>query len=91
MQICEIVEARWIKEYEVELVFNNRQKACVNLKKYLGVGVFKNLVNLRQFKKFEIDPELGTIVWPNGADIAPEVLYQDAFERQKSNTLSNTA
>lgn len=91
MQVCEIVEAKWLKEYEVELVFNNRRKACVDLKKYLGVGVFKNLIDLRQFKKFKIDAELGTIVWPNGADIAPEVLYQDAFERQKSDTLSKAA
>jgi Domain of unknown function (DUF4160)/Protein of unknown function (DUF2442) len=32
---------------------------------------------LEKFKKFRVDPELQTIVWENGADLAPEFLYEN--------------
>lgn len=38
-------------------------------------GVFEPLSDPSYFRRVELDPELGTIVWPNGADIAPETLH----------------
>jgi hypothetical protein len=38
-------------------------------------GVFAPLLDEREFAKVRVDSDLGTIVWPNGADLAPEVLY----------------
>lgn len=38
-------------------------------------GVFAPLVDEREFAKVRVNPDLGTIVWPNGADLAPETLY----------------
>ena len=38
-------------------------------------GVFASLLDDREFAKVRVDPNLGTIVWPNGADLAPETLY----------------
>ncbi|MCK5581397.1 MAG: DUF2442 domain-containing protein [Candidatus Omnitrophica bacterium] len=77
MYIHEIAKARLIKDYTVELIFDNKKKGRVNLEKYIGRGIFKELVDKRKFKQFRVDPQLGTICWPNGADIAPDTLYRD--------------
>jgi hypothetical protein len=37
--------------------------------------VFEALADPAYFAKVELDPELGTLVWPNGADFAPETLH----------------
>lgn len=81
MKIHEVIKAKLIKDFEVELVFDNKKKGKVNLRKYLGKGVFKNLLDKRKFKQFHVDPELGTICWPNGADIAPDTLYMDIIRK----------
>ena len=38
-------------------------------------GVFEALRDPARFAEVRVDPDLGTICWPNGADLAPEVLY----------------
>ena len=41
-------------------------------------GVFEPLADQSFFAQVRVDPELGTIVWPKGVDMAPEPLYADA-------------
>lgn len=38
-------------------------------------GVFAPLQDPATFAQVRVDPESGTICWPNGADLAPETLY----------------
>jgi hypothetical protein len=38
-------------------------------------GVFRDLEDVEFFKLVRVDPEAGTIVWPNGVDFCPDVLY----------------
>jgi hypothetical protein len=38
-------------------------------------GVFEPLADPAEFAKVRVDPELGAIVWPGGADLAPDALY----------------
>ena len=39
-------------------------------------GVFAPLRNPERFTELRVEPDIGTICWPNGADIAPETLYE---------------
>jgi hypothetical protein len=70
-----IVDARYIGNYQVYVVFDDGTSGQVNLEKYPQKGgVFEPLTDLNYFKKFFID--LNTLCWPNGADIAPERIYE---------------
>lgn len=73
----EVIEAAWVKGYTVRITFDDLRRAELDMAKYLGRGIFKELKSIVKFKQLRVDAELGTIVWPNGADIAPEALYQD--------------
>lgn len=42
-------------------------------------SMFEPLRDVAYFAKVAVDPELGTVVWPNGADLAPHVLRQQAL------------
>ncbi len=41
-------------------------------------GIFAALLDDEFFRLAKVDPELGTVVWPNGADVCPDVLYSAA-------------
>jgi hypothetical protein len=47
----------------------------IDLEKELWGPVFEPLKDVAEFAKVRFDPEADTIVWPNGADLAPEFLY----------------
>ena len=41
-------------------------------------GVFEPLASLDYFRQVHVEPDIGTIVWPNGADLCPDVLYESS-------------
>ena len=71
----EVIEAKIIKDYTVAVVFDDFKKGIIDLRRYLGNGIFKELLDKKKFRQMKVDAELGTICWPNGADIAPDTLY----------------
>ncbi len=73
----EVVGARIIKDYVVELTFDDLKKGVVDLRQFLGKGIFKELLDKEKFRQMRVDAELGTICWPNGADVAPDTLYSE--------------
>ena len=73
----EVIEAKIIKDYTIEVVFDDLKRGIIDLRKYLGRGIFKELLNKKKFRQMKVDAELGTICWSNGADIAPDTLYSE--------------
>lgn len=76
-----VKQASYLRDYEVELLFNDGRKGVANLSQVLNGPVFGALQDKRVFAQLRVDEELDTIVWPNGADFAPEYLYFLAFQR----------
>ncbi len=57
------------------IVFDDGRSGDVDFSEYIGRGpVFEPLRDMSFFRKARI--EGGTISWPNGADVAPETLYE---------------
>ena len=71
-----IVAARYVSGYTVWLRFSNGVEGVVNLADELEGEGFEPLKSVEYFRQFELDPELRTLVWPNGADFAPEFLRE---------------
>lgn len=61
----------------VRLRFKAGTSGEVDLSYLLSSGpVFQSLSDPAYFRRVRVDRTIGTIVWPNGADVAPETLYE---------------
>lgn len=69
-----ISAARYVAGHTIWLSFADGKEGEVNLASELEGEVFEPLKDLAYFKAFTLHPELRTVVWPNGADFAPEFL-----------------
>jgi hypothetical protein len=74
--ILHVKEAKYLHDYVIWLRFNDGAEGMVDLKDELYGEVFEPLKNLERFKSFKVDPDLETLAWQNGADLAPEFLYK---------------
>jgi hypothetical protein len=68
---------RHICDYRLELSFTDGTTREVDFQQRIvgRGGVFSQLEEVGFFKQVQVDPEAGTIVWPNGVDFCPDVLY----------------
>ena len=80
--MLEIVNAKYIQDYKIQIKFNNGKSGTVDLEKALWGPVFDSLKNKDQFKSFHISQTLHTIQWSNNADFAPEFLYNKMIEQR---------
>ena len=62
------------RPYIVDVMFDTGQRRQVDLEPELSGEVFAPLRDPVLFSQVTVDPELGVLVWPNGADLAPEFL-----------------
>lgn len=74
--LLDIIDVEYQSEYKLTLTFENGEKKRVDLKDRLNGPIFEPLKKIDYFKKVFVDKNLGTIAWPNGADKAPDTLYQ---------------
>lgn len=66
-----------LDDFRVRVAFTDGTEREIDLEPYLRGPVFEPLRRDRfAFLALRVDPELGTVVWPNGADICPDVLYE---------------
>ena len=70
-----LIEAEYVRDYIVRLRFDDGVRGEVDLSDRLYGPVFEPLQDSEYFQAFEVHAELHTLVWPNGADFAPEFLH----------------
>jgi len=75
-----VVDARYLGDYKVWLEFNDGRKGVVDLADELYGEEFEQLRNRDLFSTFYLDYGLASIAWHEGADFAPDYLYQKLRE-----------
>lgn len=77
-QLVDVTAVEAIGGHRLRLTFADGTIGDVNFDTLDWSGVFAPLRDPAYFAQVSVDPEAGTIVWPNGADMAPEPLYAEA-------------
>lgn len=70
-----ITAARYVDGFDVWLRFADGSEGIFDLSGDLSGPIFEPLRDQTLFAKVVLHPEIKTLVWPNGADRAPEFLY----------------
>jgi Protein of unknown function (DUF2442) len=72
----DIVEVEALGDYRLRLRFEDGVEGVIDVSEVVAFeGVFAPLRDSARFAAVRINPELGTICWPGGADLDPDVLY----------------
>lgn len=69
-------EVRWLQGYVLRVTFSDGLTREMDLEPELWGEMFEPLRDPALFRQARIGPESGTVEWPNGADLAPEFLYE---------------
>ncbi len=76
--MTDVTEVELIEGYTVWLKFDDNSERTVDLTRFIERGgIFAEIAVPDKFAEVYVDEMAGTIVWPNGADLAPEVLHGD--------------
>ncbi len=73
----DVLEARYLRDYVLWLRFRDGTSGEIDLAPELWGEVFEPLKDLDVFRSFTVHPDFCTLVWPTGADFAPEFLHDN--------------
>jgi hypothetical protein len=85
-EIVHVTQVEPLADHRLRLCFEDGAEGEVDLSARAWRGVFAPLQDQDFFAQVRLDQELGTIVWPNGADIAPETLHRWVVEPGSQRT-----
>ena len=71
-----VIDASYVGEYKLKIQFENEEIRVVDLSNHLDGPIFEPLKELSFFRQFKVNQDIDTVVWPNHADFAPELLYE---------------
>jgi len=71
-----VTRAEYRGGYRIHLTFNDGSSGTIDFVQWLEGPIFEPLKDREYFQRFFLDG--GTVTWPNGADVAPETLYEQA-------------
>jgi hypothetical protein len=71
-----IIDVKPLQDYLLEITFENSEQKVFDVKPYLSTGIFSELKDKTLFQSVHVS--FDTIEWNNGADLDPEVIYEEA-------------
>lgn len=71
-----VKDVTYVSDYKLLLSFDDGSERLVDLANELDGEIFEPLKDIEYFKKVQVNPDLATIVWDNGADMCPDFLYK---------------
>jgi len=71
-----VTEASYVDGYRLKIRFEDGAVRVVDLSDHLDGPVFEPLKSRSFFKRFTVNRDIDTVVWPNGADFSPDFLYE---------------
>lgn len=74
-RVARLVKFEFLNGYQLGLVFDSGEERVIDFEPILYGPVFGPLRDPDLFRQAQLVPEFGALEWPNGADIAPDVLY----------------
>jgi hypothetical protein len=78
MELREVIKVKALSRYRLRLTFDDGVEGIVDISEYIPfTGVFKSLKDETYFQQVAVNPESGTVMWPNGADLDSDVLYSE--------------
>jgi len=85
-----ITSVEYVSGYRLKLGFEDGSVRVADLSAHLDGEVFEPLKDLRFFKTAHLNPDIDTVVWDNGADMAPEFLYEIGVPEQQAALAAET-
>jgi len=85
-ELPHVIAVKVIPPYSIEVEFENGFKRVHGLTDQLSGPVFQPLKGPEFCAEACVDPELGTVAWPNAVDLAPEWLYEPDPEKYRKFT-----
>lgn len=76
-----VKKAKYLEDYKILLTFEDKKMKIVDFKKALEDfkgPIFRPLKDIEYFKNFRLS--IGTVTWPNEADVSPDYLYEKGYE-----------
>jgi hypothetical protein len=73
--VYRVIDFKILAPYTLELSFDDGQQQTINFRPVLTGQLYGPLIDEKLFSQVEIDPEIHTLVWPNGADFDPATLH----------------
>ena len=77
-QLVDVTAVEVVGDFRLRLTFEDGTVGDVDFSAREWRGVLESLSDPAYFARVSVDPDAGTIAWPNGVDLAPEPLYEEA-------------
>jgi hypothetical protein len=75
----EITQVEALQNHRLLVTFRDGERREIDIAHLVSfTGIFAPLQDPAYFRRVTVNPDLGTIVWPNGADLCPDVLYAES-------------